>query len=82
MLNNYFDKLGVDYVATTLWGYTPDTDTHEELIQEFRENAFLLTFVKDFDNHIVCQFAVLFVTSHDFHEAAVLPKRLTSSQDF
>lgn len=31
------DKLGVDYVATTLWGYTPDTDTHEDIIQEFRE---------------------------------------------
>ena len=31
------DSLGVDYVATTLWGYTPDTDTHEDVIQEFRE---------------------------------------------
>jgi len=31
------DKLGVDYVCTTLWGYTPDTDTHEDKIQEFRE---------------------------------------------
>ena len=32
------DKLGCDYVATTLWGYTPDTtDKGASLIQELRE---------------------------------------------
>ena len=31
------DELGCDYIATTLWGYTPDTDTHEDIIQEFRQ---------------------------------------------
>lgn len=34
----FADSLGVDYVATTLWGYTPDTnDANSELIQELRE---------------------------------------------
>ena len=34
-------KLGVDYVATTLYGYTPDTvDKTSQLIQEFREPNF------------------------------------------
>lgn len=32
----FADNLGCDYVATTLWGYTPETDTHEDVIQEFR----------------------------------------------
>ncbi len=32
------DELGCDYVATTLWGYTPDTtDQGATLIQELRE---------------------------------------------
>ncbi|NLP22500.1 MAG: N-acetylmannosamine-6-phosphate 2-epimerase [Erysipelotrichaceae bacterium] len=32
------DKLGCDYVSTTLWGYTPDTvDEGSGLIQELRE---------------------------------------------
>ena len=32
------DELGADYVATTLWGYTPDTtDQAATLIQELRE---------------------------------------------
>ena len=31
------DELGCDYIATTLWGYTPDTDTREDIIQEFRQ---------------------------------------------
>ncbi len=33
----FADKLGCDYIATTLWGYTPETDTRESLIHEFRE---------------------------------------------
>lgn len=37
----YADSLGVDYVATTLSGYTPDTiDKNSNLIQEFREPDF------------------------------------------
>lgn len=32
------DELGCDYVATTLWGYTPDTtDKTSDIIQELRE---------------------------------------------
>lgn len=37
----YAQQLGVDYVATTLVGYTPDTiDQTAEVIQEFREPNF------------------------------------------
>lgn len=37
----YADGLGVDYVATTLSGYTPDTiDKDSQVIQEFREPDF------------------------------------------
>lgn len=37
----YADGLEVDYIATTLVGYTPDTiDHNSELIQEFREPNF------------------------------------------
>lgn len=47
----YVSKLGVDYVATTLSGYTPDTiDKNSKVIAEFREPNFEI--IKDLHERI------------------------------
>ena len=54
----YAASLGVDYVATTLSGYTPDTiDKNASVIQEFREPDFAIIekLVESIDTPIVAE---------------------------